>query len=170
MDRELALKKIGLSEGESKIYLTLLRLGESKVHNIKQETKMHRTTIYDFLDSLIKKGLASYVVRNGVNYYIAAPPERLSSLIKEKEETLAQVLPDLTKIAESEKRKLKVEVYDGVEGYKTHLNLILKEKKEFIGFGFDESLFEKRFPTLLKSYFKKAEKLGIKERLISKRA
>ncbi|MBI4168144.1 MAG: hypothetical protein HY515_04255 [Candidatus Aenigmarchaeota archaeon] len=169
MENREVLIELGLSEGEAKIYLCLLKLGESQVNKIKTETKMHRTTIYDFLDGLIKKGLVSYVVKNNVKFFIAAHPNRLRSLVQEKEEHLKEIVPSLVQLADLEKKSLKVEIYEGVEGFKTFINRMLNRHSELLGFGIDESQFESRFPHLMKSYFKKEGKLGLKERLITKK-
>src|SRR3989338_11107775 len=118
MEAKEILKELGLSEGEAKVYLALLRLGESQVNKVKTETKIHRTTIYDFLDKLIKKGLASYVVKNNVKFFSASHPSSLDSLLKEKKEKLEETLPELVKLCSLEKKQLKVEVYEGVEGFK----------------------------------------------------
>lgn len=170
METKEVLKDLGLSEGEAKVYLALLRLGESQVNKIKIETKMHRTTIYDFIDKLIKKGLVSYVVKNNVKFFSASHPSNLESLIKEKKERLEEALPNLVNLAELEQKSLKVEVFEGFEGFKTVMNKILsQEKEEFLSFGIDEEIFDKKFPNLIKSYMRKEEKAGIKERVITRK-
>ena len=176
MEAKEILKELGLSEGEAKVYLALLRLGESQVNKVKTETKIHRTTIYDFLDKLIKKGLASYVVKNNVKFFSASHPSSLDSLLKEKKEKLEETLPELVKLCSLEKKQLKVEVYEGVEGFKTLYGKILrdekffvKEKKELLGFGVEEAKFEEKFPYILRGYIKKEQKAGIQERLIAKK-
>lgn len=169
LNQKEVLKELGLSEGEATVYLALLKLRESQVNKIKKETKMHRTTIYDFLDKLMKKGLVTYVIKNNIKFFVAAHPSKLDELLREKKDHLNEILSSLIKLAESKKRKLKVEVYEGVEGFKTLLNKILKETEELLGFGIEEIEFETRFPDIIKSYFKKEGKLGIKERLITQK-
>ncbi len=169
MENKEVLAELGLSEGESSVYLALLRLGESQVNKIKIHTKMHRTTIYDFLDSLAKKGLVSYVVKNNIKFYSAAPPSKLEDIIKEKREHLEEIIPSLLKLATLEKKSLKVEVYEGAEGFKTFIKRMLERKSELLAFGIDESQFESRFPYVLKTYFKKEEELGLRERLITRK-
>src|SRR3989338_4533488 len=108
MDTKGVLKDLGLSEGESAVYLALLKLGEAQVNRIKSETKMHRTTIYDFLDSLSRKGLASHSIRNNVKSYSAAHPSMLGFLLKEKKEKLEEAMPSLVSLSEIERKSLKV--------------------------------------------------------------
>lgn len=169
MEKKEVLKELGLSDGEAIIYLALLRIGESQVNRIKTDTKMHRTTIYDFLDSLIKKGLVSYVIKNNVKFFIAAPPARLQNLLHDKEEHLKEILPSLVKLSDLEKRNIKAEIYEGVEGFKTFVNRMLNRKSELLAFGIDESQFDAKFPHLMKSYIMKEGKRGLTERIITKK-
>ena len=167
MDNEKVLQELGLSSGESKVYLALLKLGSLNVAKIKEETKLHRTTVYDFLEKLINKGLVSYVVKDNVKYFEAAPPERLQTFLKEKKELLNNSMSQLEKLQRFEKTELKVEVYRGKEGFKTLLGDLLKSgMKELLGFGIDEYKLKEKFPTLMEGYFKKEHELGIKERMI----
>jgi len=167
MDARKALEIIGLSEGETKVYMSLLKLGSVPVSKVKEDTQLHRTTIYDFVESLINKGLASYVVKNNIKFYQAAHPSKLSEFIKEKEELVKEVIPDLTKLAEIEKEEIKVETYKGVEGFKTLLNDVIRVGKDMVGFGIDETKFKERFPILIEKHFKNEERIGMKERLLS---
>ena len=169
MEKKDVLKELGLSDGEAAVYLILLKTGEAQVNRIKAETRMHRTTIYDFLDKLTKKGLVSNVVRNNIKSYSAVHPSRLELLIKEKKEHLEEVLPSLVKLSEIEKKSLKVEIYDGIEGFKTLLGRILMESDELLSFGIEEAKFEEKFPHIIKAYMKKEQSLGKKERLIAEK-
>lgn len=167
MDVEKVLRDAGLSDGESRVYLALLKLGNAPVQKLKEESKLHRTTIYDFLDKLMKKGLANFVVKNNVKFYSAAHPDKLLAFVKEKEENIKEIMPELQQIMKKQKEDLRVEVYSGEEGVKTLLNDILRIKKDFVGFGVDESKWKEKFPILIEQYFKKEEKAGIKERLLT---
>lgn len=167
METQKVLKDIGLSEGEIKVYLALLKLGSVPASKIKEETKLHRTTIYDFVEKLLNKGLINYVVKNNIKYYKATHPNKLLEFIKEKEENVKGILPALTKLAEFKKEEIKVEVYKGVEGFKTVLNDLLRIGEDMVAFGVDEVKFKERFPLLMKQYFKKEEDRGINERLLT---
>ena len=167
MIKEELLEDIGLSEGESKVYISLLKLGSSPVNKIKEDTKLHRTTIYDFIEKLLNKGLVNFIIKNNIRYYKATHPNKLLDLLKEKEENIKEIIPDLIKLNEFEKEDITVEIYKGKEGFKTILNLIIRERKELIGFGVDESQFEKIFSLEIKQYFKKEKLAGIKERMLT---
>lgn len=170
MNQESVLEEIGLSEGERKVYLALLKLGLSPVNKIKEESQLHRTTIYDFLEKLLNKGLVSYLEKNHVKYFKATHPNKLLELIQEKEENVKEILPDLIKLSSEKKEEITVETFKGIEGFKTITNdilRILKRGEEFIGFGIDESLYKKHFHILMDQYFKKEMAAGIKERMLT---
>lgn len=167
MDEKTVLLNLGLSEGEAKVYLSLLKLGPSPVSEITKDTGQHRTTVYDFLDHLLEKGLVSSVTKESVKYFKVSPPEKFQDLLKEKEENLALVMPQLKALAEFSKEELAVEVYKGKEGLKFYLKDILKVNKDFFGVGFEEANFEKAVPFDLKRFFKEEAKQGIKEYIIA---
>ncbi|MBI2581890.1 helix-turn-helix domain-containing protein [Candidatus Woesearchaeota archaeon] len=99
MDLQQGLKTIGLSEGESKIYLALLKIGSSTVAKITKEVKIHRTNVYDFLEKLLIKGLVNYVIKGGVKHFKATHPNKLHDYLKEKENVVSTILPNLTELA-----------------------------------------------------------------------
>ena len=168
MEVDVVLGELGLSDGEVKCYLALLKLGSVPVSKLKEETKLHRTTIYDFIEKLLNKGLASYVVKNNVKFFKATAPERLMDVIKEKESKLTAVMPKLKELANFETDEIRVEVYKGREGFKTILNDIIRNRGELLGFGIDEEYWSKKFPILMQNYFKREEEAGITERLLTK--
>ncbi|MFH1511621.1 MAG: helix-turn-helix domain-containing protein [Candidatus Woesearchaeota archaeon] len=167
MDIKNTLKDIGLSEGEAETYLALLKLGSVAASKIKEETGLHRTTIYDFLEKLVNKGLANFVIVENVKQYKAVHPQKLIEYLKEKEENVSEMMPEILKLMTTEKTTLEVEVHKGNEGFKFLLNDLLAVRQEYVGFGIDESMFQHRFPVLMEQYFNKEEKLGIKNRLLT---
>ncbi len=163
------LQELGLSEGETKVYLALLKLGPSNVHKIKEEANIHRTTVYDFVDKLIDKGLVSYVMKNGIKYFKANDVDKLKDYLSEKQEKLKEILPELQKLQSFIKEDFSVEVHEGREGFKYWLNLVLKEKKDVYGIGLEESEYDAKYHYELENYFKKEIELGIKERIITRK-
>ncbi len=167
MEVEKVLGNIGMNEGEIKVYLALLRLGSVQVSKIKDKTNLHRTTIYDFLEKLLNKGLVNYVVKNNVKYYSITDPKKLLDLIKEKEMEINKILPTLNDLSKSKNDEVKVEVYKGVEGIKTVLNQILRNGKDYVLFGIDESMFRDKLGHFMDHYFLEQKKIGFKERILT---
>lgn len=163
------LQELGLSEGETKVYLALLKLGPSNVHKIKEEANIHRTTVYDFVDKLIDKGLVSYVMKNGVKHFKANDVDKLKDYLSEKQDKLKDILPDLQKLQSFIKEEFSVEVHEGKEGFKYWLNLVLREGKDVFGIGVEESEYDEKYHYELENYFKKEIEIGIKEYIIARK-
>ena len=76
------LKQFGLSENEVKLYVTLLKTGTSTANRLAELSGLKRSTTYDNLYLLINKGIASLSVKDKVQYYEAAEPQKIVNLIK----------------------------------------------------------------------------------------
>lgn len=119
------LRKLGLSEGEIKIYTALLILGLSPVNKLHEKTGIERRNIYDILNKLIEKGLVSYTDENKKRSFQLAHPKRLLGYIEEKkaslEETKQQIensLHSLLQEFQLKKPEIRAETYRGKEGIK----------------------------------------------------
>jgi sugar-specific transcriptional regulator TrmB len=134
MSRE-ELKQIGLCDKEAEIYLLLLRLEEALASEIAEKSRISRPHIYDTLAKLIEKGLASYVIKNNKKYFRPASPLKLLDYLKEKEDSIKDIIPNLLKLAEPGAKRPVIEVFEGKEGIKTVLNDALKENKEWLSLG-----------------------------------
>jgi HTH-type transcriptional regulator, sugar sensing transcriptional regulator len=122
---ETLLEKLGLTKGEIKVYLALNKLGESTVGPIGKESKVSKSKIYDILDKLIDKGLAGYITKTGVKYFLANDPHMILDYINKKEEELSstkkeveEVIPQLMLQRHLEAKKRTAEMYEGSNGVK----------------------------------------------------
>ena len=129
------LEKLGFTLNETKTYLSLLNLGSCLASDLAKKTELHRRPIYDALNRLIEKGLVSYTIKSGKKYFQASSPEKILDILKEREQEIKDLMPDLKEKFEKIKPNFKAEVYEGKEGMKTVLELILKEKKECLSMG-----------------------------------
>lgn len=170
MERQ-ELVNIGLSGNEADIYLALLSLGPSLVSKIVEKTGINRTNIYDRIERLIDKGLVSYVIKNNRKYFSAAEPKRLLRYLEEKEEkinkekeSIQNILPDLEKYKPVQSKE-NVEVFEGKEGLKTILGMILDSKQDILTYGSNGN-FSKILTFYFTHYLKKLEKSKIKMKVI----
>src|SRR5579875_451008 len=127
------LVNLGLTRGEAKVYLTLLRLGPSKVGAIVRESQVSYSKVYDVLDRLSSKGLASHVIIGKIRRYSAAEPYRLVEYLRKKEEQLEvekaaahRIIPDLLKFAGAGKRN-SAEIFVGLKGLRTAYEILLQD-------------------------------------------
>ncbi|MBI2564367.1 helix-turn-helix domain-containing protein [Candidatus Woesearchaeota archaeon] len=135
MSEKDQLIRIGLSNREADAYLALLQLQEATVADIAKKTNESRTHLYDTLRSLISRGLVSYVVKNNIKFFHAAPPEKILDYLKEKEHSILSILPNLKAFHQIAFSKPFVEVYEDKEGMKTILNDILRTRKDWFAIG-----------------------------------
>ena len=113
------LEQLGLTRGEIKTYLALLKIGSSSTGPLAKESGVSRSKLYMILDKLEKKGFVSHIEQNGVMYYQAVDPVKIKDYIWQKEEELKSLendfdkfLPQLKAYKES-KQQQQVTVYQG---------------------------------------------------------
>jgi len=82
------LEEIGLTKQETRCYLAVYQLKESKAGKLSKESGIATSNIYPVIDSLIKKGLMSYKIKNNVKIFVPAPINSINSLIEEKQKLL----------------------------------------------------------------------------------
>jgi sugar-specific transcriptional regulator TrmB len=87
MDLEI-LKKFGLTNVEAVVYMEIAKIGETPIGEVIKKTGLHRGTVYNALNSLLKKGFASFVNKNGINYYRASGKKMFKSIIHDKKDEL----------------------------------------------------------------------------------
>ena len=132
---EEKLIHIGLTSGEARVYLALLKLRESTVGPLSKESKVAYSKIYDVLSRLMEKGLASYSVKEKTKHYQAAPPERLNEYVDKRkqsaqaaEEIVAKLIPQLSQInSEEEEQTL---LFTGFNGIMSAYELMLQKTKK----------------------------------------
>lgn len=170
------LIRLGLSNREAEAYYVLLELDESLASEISERTKESRTNTYDTLNSLIKKGLVAYVIKNNKKYFIATDPKKLLDWIDSKKneldkerEVVEKLLPDLRNLRRDKEKKVVVEVYEGKEGIRTMLNETIessKQTKELLIFGAISGHLRELDPIYHERYFKERTKAKVKTRYI----
>lgn len=162
------LKRVGLGHNESKIYLTLLKLGPSMAGTIAKESNIDRSACYDSLKSLLKKGLVNYSIEANRKKFSATHPDKLKDYLKEKEELVNNILPDLTSVYKSKEEKSNVTMFKGMKGLKSVFEDILREAKGKENLVIDSSgSFVEKMPYYAPHFIKALEKNKISVRHIS---
>ena len=142
---EKLLEDLGLTKGEIKVYLTLLKLGETTTGKIIEEAQISSGKIYEILEKLIKKGLASYTIEEKTKYFSAASPNRIldylhekEKILKEKKQELLKELPSLLAIGKAGKKEYETNLFKGFKGIQTAIFEALEdltEKDEVLAMG-----------------------------------
>jgi sugar-specific transcriptional regulator TrmB len=155
------LQKIGLTNTESKVYLALIKTGEAKVAEISKESQINRTYTYDSLKKLLEKGLVSYVIEGNKKWFKAVDPERLIEFLKEKEEDVKSIIPQLKTLYKLPKSKHNVSLFYGFKGVKSVFQDMIREGKT--NYVMDsEGQFADRMPWYAPHFVRQVEKNNIK--------
>tara|TARA_Y100000310_G_scaffold343295_1_gene450223 strand:- start:49 stop:789 length:741 start_codon:yes stop_codon:yes gene_type:complete len=131
--KDTILEKIGLTNAESRVYLTLLRIGKSTIGEIIKEAKVSNSKVYDILDRLNKKGLVGKVIENNRRTFEAKDPSRLKELIdlrKEEINEVEEILPELEELRKFAEPVQEAEILQGVKGIKTFTEMILEKMEK----------------------------------------
>jgi len=170
------LEDLGLTDGEIKVYLSLLRLGETTSGPLVRESGVSVSKVYQILDRLSKKGLSSYIIKENTKYFKAANPSRLLDYIKEKEDTLKnneknlkEIMPDLQLMSGSARLSETAQVFDGLKGIQTArertLNIMKKGDEMWI-IGIANSPYEGMMDKFFREYHKRRYEKGIRCRYL----
>ena len=124
------LENIGLTKNQATVYLTLLKLGSTTAQHIIQESKLHRSPVYDALENLREKGLVSFVEKDFKKFFQAATPKHLYSYLEEKKQELSEVMNTLEELENSHVEEINASIFKGKEGLKAIHYDVLKEGKQ----------------------------------------
>ncbi|MFH1255935.1 MAG: helix-turn-helix domain-containing protein [Candidatus Diapherotrites archaeon] len=126
------LEEIGLTRGESKVYLSLLEIGATTAGPLISRCGIQKSAVYFCLESLIGKGLVTYITKNNVKNFEAASPQRLLDFletqekgIKKQKEKAQKVIPNLFAKMNVAEKKSAAKIFEGWNGMKSAFDDIL---------------------------------------------
>ena len=134
---EKALRRLGLSKNEVKIFMHLARTGEHKASEVSEALSLHRTETYRILRDLEKKGLVSSVFEKPLKF-IATPFEKAVdalietkrikiNLLEKKKESLVNLWLSLPQQEMEPERKEVFQILEGEEQISLKANEILND-------------------------------------------
>ncbi|MBR9701903.1 hypothetical protein GOV13_03195 [Candidatus Pacearchaeota archaeon] len=126
------LLEYGLTDKEAEIYLAALKAGECTANRLSELTGMRRSTIYDIVESLKRKGLLISFKKNKKYYFNASPPESLLNRLKEKEDVVKRILPSLNKLTKALPEKPALQLFEGKIGIKNAVEDMLNSREILI--------------------------------------
>jgi len=168
---ERILEEIGLTKGETRVYLTLLNLGETTTGKIIEEAQISAGKVYQILDKLAKKGLVGFIIKKKTKYFSAIHPNRIIDLLHEKEEKLKnkeaeikKILPSLINTYKFKRKNHETTLFQGLKGIQTAIFEFLERinpKEEILAMGITTSK-EERFNILWEKWHGERVKKGIR--------
>jgi HTH-type transcriptional regulator, sugar sensing transcriptional regulator len=166
------LRKLGLTEGEIKVYLALVRVGESTSGPIIDQSGVSVSKVYVILDRLAKKGLVSHIVKKNTKYFKAADPNRLliyhkeqQQELKHQEKALKEIIPILEAQNETAVTTETAQVFEGLKGLQTSRERtlrIMEEGDEMWVIGIARTPYEGVMTPYFRDYHERRYKKGIK--------
>ena len=160
-----SLERVGLSHNEVKVYLFLVDYGQSKAGRIAKETGIQRSSAYAAINSLTYKGLISYAKVGEVKFFQGTSPERLIEFIKEKEDLIKDLIPELTQRHKATKKEGQVGLFKGIRGVKSVFKDIAREGKNNYVFG-SEGQFSEVMPEFALQFDRLKKESNIRTKLI----
>ena len=133
------LVKLGLNQGEAKVYMALLNNGDSTATELSAKTGLGRTNIYNYAKSLQEKGLIADYERNSKVFFQAADPKELYTIVDSRKKELSNLslehlnlLPRFDKLYHQQGKTPQVKIYLGKKDWKKLMKTIYldQESKE----------------------------------------
>ncbi len=130
------LEDLGLTHAEIKVYISLLELGSSSAGLILEKSQLQNSVVHRALNSLIEKGLISYILEGKKKIYQATNPENFHDFIENKKKRFEEILPELKQKQKYSKITTFAEIFKGKRGInQMYITLINSGGKEYNTFG-----------------------------------
>jgi len=118
------LQEHWLTQKESNLYLVCLEIGSAPVSSIARRLGENRVTAYSALKNLIKKWLATGIVKNKTTYYSVISPKELLQKIENKYSMFKNSLPEFMAIASKYDNRPQVQFFEWLEWLKNIYEVI----------------------------------------------
>jgi len=149
----------------------LLELGKARAGEIAKKANLNRTTMYDILDSLMKKGLVSKYKKGNQTYFEALEPKRLLGYIDREientKETLTKkkievekLLPELISRQYIDSERPKVEFYEGEKGMREAYEDTLNANEPILAYANVQTMHE-GLPNFFPKYYERRATAGV---------
>jgi sugar-specific transcriptional regulator TrmB len=160
------LLELDFSEKEVEIFIVLLENGSVKASDISKITDLNRTTVYDLLEVLMKRGLISKYKKQSATYFNVHDPKLLISYLeREKNEKATQIekqkkkveamMPEIVGLMNfSKKERPQVRFFEGEKGMREAYEDTLSSKETILAYANVETMHE-ALPNFFPEYYKR---------------
>jgi len=129
------LKEFNISQKESEIYLSLLRLGTNPASTLARQSNLKRTSCYTALNKLTQKGFVQKTTKNNITYFHAIQPNIILQKITQKKTQLEKkiinfntTIKNIQSLKENYKKNSTVVFFNNTENIKNLIQLPLINK------------------------------------------
>lgn len=135
---EHSLGRLGLSEKEQTIYLTLATIGVQPASVLARRLNLDRVVTYKHLKKLASQGLVQIFMRDGVQWFGVTGISGIESLLQEQAASIQELAADVPAIDAALKQMTRgegfvptVQIFEGASGIKgLFRDLLFEAKKE----------------------------------------
>jgi len=161
--KEQVLLELGLRQNEAKVYLALAELGLTTITKITEHTKLFSANVYDALKRLNKRGLISYIIKDGKKYFEISDPTNLLKLVKEKEFAVKSIIPELILSKQLAPTTSNAQIFEGATAFQMILLSFLKYNEPILVYG-----IPKEAPEMMKTFIPHFHKKRIAKKIVMK--
>ncbi|KKQ78519.1 MAG: Transcriptional regulator, TrmB [Parcubacteria group bacterium GW2011_GWC2_38_7] len=165
------LESLGFSPKEIYIYTALLELETATATDLAKKTEINRTSCYDILSVLIKRGLVSKIVKKKkIYFHITDPRKLLNYLDREKEEAynkieknkkqINEIMPELLSLFNPNPTKPRIQFYEGEKGMREAYEDTLTADKVYYAYANFETMYQ-GLPNFFPNYYERRIKAKI---------
>ncbi|MEK9154111.1 MAG: helix-turn-helix domain-containing protein [Patescibacteria group bacterium] len=104
----------GLSENEGRVYVAALHGGRMTLSQLSRRAAIRKTTLYPYIESLLRKGLLEKTIIGKRAHYTAGNPRKMLVAVEKHRKHLERVLPDMLTAYNNALRSPSVTTYQGV--------------------------------------------------------
>lgn len=130
------LVKLGLNNGEAKVYISLLNNGDLTATELADKSGLGRTNVYNYAKTLQEKGLITDYERNSKVFFQASDPKELYAMIDSQKKSLNNLslehfslLPRFNKLYNQQSKTPKVRLYLGKKDWKKLMKILYLEQE-----------------------------------------
>jgi sugar-specific transcriptional regulator TrmB len=173
MDKQI-LREIGVSEGEIKVYLALLKSGGARKTELSKNAGVSSSKVYEICSRLQSKGIVGSIVKDKKTHFQAMEPSRLMDFFNERTARIERQRKELEKAIPvlenyTRTRENKAVLYEGLTAIKNVYRNILEELEEgdeyhVIGANYGESI--QGVKEFFENYHRQRAKKGIKAKIL----
>jgi sugar-specific transcriptional regulator TrmB len=162
---------LGFGAKEIKVYLALLELDTATAAELARRVDFNRTSCYDILAMLAKRGLVAKIVKRKKTYFEAGDPRQLVNYLeREKQETIKnfdkkkkmveEVLPELSSLLIPRSNKPKVVFFEGEKGMREAYEDTLNSRETILAYA-NVATVHAGLPNFFPEYYKRRAAAGI---------
>jgi len=112
---EQDLKQLGLSQNEIKVYLSLMKIGETSVGGIINDLKIHRQIVYNALSELEGRNMVEKNMKNKIWHFKLSDPKILVENLQKQELIATRLSQNIEVELKKSRHEQEINIFAGPE-------------------------------------------------------